>query len=167
MVLGVIVPPVLGTKVAAFRCSVLILLPTAFILLGVAGAVLGAGLPAGLNTGADTDADMREGDVVGEMFESEPAELMDTGKGRAEGFGLNGWAVAEVPNAEAASDPRDRLYESRFSAEDANVSGTVQLTLQMNSMCRSGSVTPSKKRVQVRFHVNRCTMMEPFPVSML
>jgi hypothetical protein len=83
---------------------VLILLPTAFILLGVDGAVLGAALPAGLNT----EADIRDGDVIGETLLRDPAELIETGSGR-EGFGLNGWAVAEVPNAAAARGPLGRL----------------------------------------------------------
>jgi hypothetical protein len=101
-------PPARGTNVAALRCSVLILLPTAFILLGVDGAVLGAALPAGLKTGADTEADIRDGDVIGETLLRDPAELIETGSGR-EGFGLNGWAVAEVPNAAAARGPLGRL----------------------------------------------------------
>ena len=83
-------PPVRGTNVAAFRCSVLMLLPTAFILLGVEGAVLGAGFPAVLKIGADTEADMRDGEVMGDISLSAPAELIDTGRGRDAGFGLNG-----------------------------------------------------------------------------
>jgi hypothetical protein len=69
---------------------VLILLPTAFILLGVDGVVLEAGLPAGLKTGADMEADILDGEVIGEVLLRDPAELIETGNGRAVRFGLNG-----------------------------------------------------------------------------
>jgi hypothetical protein len=83
----------------------------AFVRVGGAGTVTKGVLPAGLNTGAETDADIRDGDVIGDEFATDAAELIDARRGRPAELELNGCAVADGPNAALANGPLERLYQ--------------------------------------------------------
>jgi hypothetical protein len=117
--------PDLGTNVAAFKCSELMLPPTAFARVAISEVEARGEVPAGLKTGAETDADIRDGEVVGEESATEAAVLKDAGMERPDEAGLNGCADADGPNAAFANEPLERLIgealRSSLSIRDISI----------------------------------------------
>jgi hypothetical protein len=136
----VIPAPDLGTKVAAFKCSELMLPPTAFARVAISEVEARGEVPAGLKTGAETDADIREGDVIGDESATEPAVLKDVGMVRPDEPGLKGCADTDGPKAAFANGPLDRLIRpinARVrSAFAANNSIVLSLTRWKSWRCR-------------------------------